>query len=42
MDGCVVETAKDDQEAIVFFQHGAVPDVVLLDMQMPRLDGKEC
>lgn len=41
MDGCRVETAKDGLEAITFLQHGAVPDVVLLDMQMPRLDGKK-
>lgn len=41
MDGCMVETANDGLEAITFLQHGVVPDVVLLDMQMPRLDGKE-
>lgn len=41
MDGCVVETANDGSEAIAFLRHGAIPDVVLLDMQMPRLDGKE-
>lgn len=41
MDGCVVETANDGFDAISFLKQGAVPDVVLLDMQMPRLGGKE-
>jgi carbon storage regulator CsrA len=41
MDGCRVETAIDGLDAIAFLKHGAVPDVVLLDMQMPRLGGKE-
>lgn len=41
MDGCVVETANDGLDAISFLKQGALPDVVLLDMQMPRLGGKE-
>lgn len=41
MDGCLVETANDGMDAIEFLRRGAVPDVVLLDMQMPKLGGKE-
>jgi carbon storage regulator CsrA len=41
MDGCRVETVNDGLDAIAFLQQGQVPDVVLLDMQMPRLGGKE-
>lgn len=41
MDGCQVKTATDGLDAIAFLQQGEVPDVVLLDMQMPRLGGKE-
>lgn len=41
MDGCLVETANDGLEAIERLQCGHLPDVVLLDMQMPRLDGRE-
>lgn len=41
MDGCVVETANDGLEALSFLKQGTLPDVVLLDMQMPRLGGKE-
>lgn len=41
MDGCVVKTANDGLDAISILKQGAVPDVVLLDMQMPRLSGKE-
>lgn len=41
MDGCQVETANDGLDAIAFLKQSAVPDVVLLDMQMPRLGGKE-
>jgi carbon storage regulator CsrA len=41
LDGCVVETANDGFDAVSFLQHGAMPDVVLLDMQMPRLAGKD-
>lgn len=41
MDGCVVETANDGLDALSFLKQGTLPDVVLLDMQMPRLGGKE-
>jgi carbon storage regulator CsrA len=41
MDGCTVETAQDGLEALDALQRLPTPDVVLLDMQMPRLDGKE-
>lgn len=41
MDGCHVETAQDGADAIEYLKHGALPDVVLLDMQMPRLSGKD-
>lgn len=41
MDRCRVKTANDGLEAIAFLQQGEIPDVVLLDMQMPRLGGKE-
>lgn len=41
MDGCRVETANDGLDAIAFLKQGVVPDVILLDMQMPRLGGKE-
>lgn len=36
-----MKTATDGLDAIAFLQQGEVPDVVLLDMQMPRLGGKE-
>lgn len=41
MDGCTVETAQDGLEALDLLQKSSALDVVLLDMQMPRLDGKE-
>lgn len=41
MDGCIVETAYDGMQAVELLQAGPTPDVVLLDMQMPRLSGKE-
>lgn len=40
MDGCEVETAQDGLDAINVLNSAVMPDVVLLDMQMPRLDGK--
>jgi carbon storage regulator CsrA len=41
MDGCQVQTASDGVDAIEVLHRGPTPDVVLLDMQMPRLGGKE-
>lgn len=41
MDGCQVQTASDGLEAIDVLKSAALPDVVMLDMQMPRLGGKE-
>jgi carbon storage regulator CsrA len=41
MDGCVVNTANDGMDAMEVLRRGTLPDVVLLDMQMPRLGGKE-
>lgn len=38
-DSYVVETASTGTEAVHRLQTGSVPDVVLLDMQMPGLNG---
>ncbi len=41
--GYQVEVAGDGQEAVDYFrQHGAELDLVLLDIDMPRLDGLKC
>lgn len=40
-DGCNVETAPDGRIAIDLLKNGCRPDVVLLDMHMPELCGKE-
>ena len=34
-----VDTASDGVEALEYLSANGAPDVVLLDMQMPRLDG---
>ena len=34
-----VSVAKDGHEALEYLEHGQSPDVVLLDMQMPGMDG---
>jgi len=41
MDGCHVETAENGKFAIDMLRHGTQPDIVLLDMQMPGLCGRE-
>lgn len=41
MDGCHVKTASDGVDALSYLKQGTLPHVVLLDMQMPRLGGKE-
>jgi CheY-like chemotaxis protein/sRNA-binding carbon storage regulator CsrA len=41
MSGCECATAADGEEALTYLESGARPDVVLLDMSMPRCDGPE-
>lgn len=41
MDGFSVETVSDGVDAVAHLQQGQVPDAILLDMQMPRLNGRE-
>ena len=41
MNGCECATAADGTEALAYLDSGARPDVVLLDMAMPRCDGPE-
>lgn len=40
MSGLQVHTAQDGLEALEYLQTHAAPDVVLLDMRMPRCDGR--
>ncbi len=35
---CVV-TAKDGVEALVLLEQGYIPDVIITDLEMPRMDG---
>lgn len=39
-----LETASDGKEALMMLQEmeGPLPDVLFLDLNMPRMDGKEC
>ena len=39
MDSYQVETASNGLEALKSLRHGCSPDIVLLDLQMPGLDG---
>lgn len=39
MAGHVTETAKDGVEALERLQNGEAPELILLDLMMPRLDG---
>ena len=41
MRGIEMTTAQDGQDAIDFLSLHALPDVVLLDMHMPRCDGRQ-
>jgi CheY-like chemotaxis protein len=40
-EGYHVVTAADGEEALSFLREGARPDLVLLDVMMPRLDGRD-
>jgi|SRR5579864_1619413 CheY-like chemotaxis protein len=41
LDSYRVETASSGYEALLSLRDGCVPDVVLLDVQMPEMDGLE-
>jgi carbon storage regulator CsrA len=41
MNGCECVTAVDGEDALAYLQTGARPDVVLLDMALPRCGGAE-
>jgi CheY-like chemotaxis protein len=41
LDSYRVETASSGYEALRSLRHGCVPDVVLLDVEMPEMDGLE-
>jgi carbon storage regulator CsrA len=41
MNGCECATAADGEDALGYLAAGGHPDVVLLDMSMPRCDGPE-
>jgi len=40
-DGHAVTVARDGHEALEILRQGARPDVILLDLTMPRMDGLE-
>ncbi len=39
--GFHVDTAVNGRTALQFLQHGARPDVIVLDLMMPEMDGRE-
>lgn len=39
MDGYTVQLARDGQEALETLQHDELPDLVFLDIRLPKLDG---
>ena len=39
--GFAVETARDGRSAITILESGTPPDILLTDMQLPDLDGRE-
>ncbi len=39
LEGFDVEVAEDGERAVAHFEDGDVPDVVVLDVMMPNLDG---
>lgn len=41
LNGYAVDTVRDGEEALNYLAEKSRPDVVLLDMQMPRLDGPQ-
>jgi CheY-like chemotaxis protein len=40
-EGYHVVTAANGEEALAFLRAGSLPDLVLLDVMMPRLDGRD-
>jgi CheY-like chemotaxis protein len=39
MDGYTVRLARDGEEALAMLQNEALPDLVFLDIRLPKLDG---
>jgi putative two-component system response regulator len=39
MDGYTVQLARDGEEALKMLQGGSLPDLVFLDIRLPKLDG---
>jgi CheY-like chemotaxis protein len=40
-DDCTARIAKDGQEAFDFLSGGYLPDLIISDMKMPRMDGHD-
>jgi CheY-like chemotaxis protein len=40
-EGYQVDCASDGQDALVYLRAGAQPDLILLDLMMPRMSGSE-